>query len=295
MTQITASSVKELRVKTGAGMMDCKKALVESDGDFQSAVDWLRKKGHASAAKRSERTAAEGLVALEVQGNKAVVIELNSETDFVARNEKFQGLIHNILKIAFDCNSLGELGKAAYPGTNRIVKDEILENIAVIGEKINLGRFDTISVDEGVIASYTHNEVVANAGKIVVLVALESKADKEKLNTLGKQLAMHIAAAKPEALNIEDVNAENLDREKQIFADQAKASGKPDNIIEKMVGGRVNKYYQEVVLLEQIFVMDNKTKISELLENFAKENGTTVAIKDFIRYELGEGVSKTEG
>jgi elongation factor Ts len=294
MTQITANLVKELREKTGVGMMDCKKALVESNGDFQAAIDWLRTKGHASAAKRSERIAAEGLVALEIQGNKAAIIELNSETDFVARNEKFQDLIHNLLKIAFDCKSLNDLENAEYPKTKRSVKDEILENMAVIGEKINLNRFDTISVNEGLIVSYIHNEIVPGAGKIAVLIALESKANKEKLNALGKQLAMHIAAAKPEALNVEDVSTENLDREKQIFTDQARASGKPDNIIEKMVGGRISKYYQEVVLLEQVFVIDNKTKISALLADFAKENGTTVAIKGFIRYELGERISKTE-
>ncbi len=292
MVAITANLVKELREKTGAGMMDCKKALVENQGDFQLAIDWLRKKGHAAAAKRSDRTAAEGLVALKVKDNRATMIELNSETDFVARNEKFQDLLLGILEVSVSCNSLEELENAKYPGADRSVKDEIIECTSIIGEKIILGRMQSISVENGVIVPYVHNAVIPNAGKIAVLVAIESSfGDIEKLSSLGKQIAMHIAAARPDALNIDEVDPEALDREKQIFVEQARESGKPDNVIDKMIQGRIKKYYQEVVLLEQTFVIDNKTKISDVLSSFAKDNDTDIAIKGFIRYELGESKS----
>lgn len=294
MSNITANLVKELREKTGVGMMDCKKALTETNGDFEAAVDWLRKKGYASAAKRSGKTAAEGMVAVSIAGNKGVCIELNSETDFVARNDKFQALINNILKVAINSTSIEQLKESKYPGTDKSIQDEIIENVAVIGENINLRRFGIVTVKEGVVASYVHNAIIPNAGKIAVMVGLESTADKEKLSALGKQIAMHIAAAKPEVLDISEVKADDLEREKQIFIDQARASGKPDNIIEKMVGGRVSKYYQEVVLLEQISILDNKTKISELLANFAKETGAQTSISGFVRFELGDGVVKTE-
>lgn len=287
MVNITAGLVKELREKTGAGMMDCKKALLENDGDIASSIDWLRKKGHAAAAKKAGRDTAEGLVGLKIDGTSAVVVELNSETDFVARNEKFQNLMKNILQIASGCNSLEELEVAKYTDGDKTVKDSVSEHVGIVGENIALKRFKKLGVDNGVVAGYVHNSIMEDAGKIAVLVALESDGDPSKLNELGKQIAMHIAAARPEALTKEEVSSENIEREKQIFSEQAKASGKPDNIIEKMVIGRLQKYYQEVVLLEQVFVMDNKTKIADLVNNFANELGKDVTIKGFIRYELG--------
>lgn len=288
MTTITASLVKDLREKTGAGMMDCKKALVENNADLEAAVDWLRKKGHAAAAKKAGRATAEGMVGLVVEGNTGAAVELNSETDFVARNEKFQALLSNILKVSVGCKDLSELENAKYAGEDRAVKDVVAEHVGIVGENISLKRCSRVEVEKGVVVSYVHNEIMPNAGKIAVLIGLESDLDHELLKGFGKQLAMHIAAAKPEALDREGVSSASIDKEKEIFTEQAKASGKPDNIIEKMVVGRIQKYYQEVVLLEQVFVMDNKTKISDLVNSFAKEHGKDVKIKEFIRYELGE-------
>lgn len=292
MVEITASLVKDLREKTGAGMMDCKKALVETNGDLEASIDWLRKKGHAAASKKADRVTAEGVVGVNVKGKTGVAIELNSETDFVARNEKFQKLTKNILAVAVDCDSLSSLESAEYLNENKKVKDVIAEHIGIVGENISLSRFAKLEVKHGVVSSYVHNSIMDNAGKIAVLVALESELDEDKLSSFGKQLAMHIAAAKPEVLTKEEVSPESIEREKSIFAEQSKASGKPDAIIEKMMVGRLQKYYQEIVLLEQVFVMDNKTKISDLVNNFSKESGKDVKIKGFIRYELGEGVSK---
>lgn len=291
---ITAKMVQDLRARTGAGMMDCKKALTETAGDMEASIDWLRKKGHATASKKAGRVAAEGVVSLSVSNNKGIAIEVNSETDFVARNEEFQEFVKNITTAAMDCDSFSDLENAIYPGTDKSIKDEVINKISTIGENITLRRFDKISVKNGVICSYIHNIIAGNCGKIAVLIGLESNADQDKLNSLGKQIAMHIAAAKPDVLNIADVSQDNLDREKQIFSEQARASGKPDSIIEKMVGGRIKKYYQEVVLLEQVFVVDNKTKISDLLSDFAKDNGSEVKINKFIRFELGEGVTTSE-
>lgn len=294
MVEITAGLVKELREKTGAGMMDCKKALVESSGDFEVAVDWLRKKGLSAAAKKSGREAAEGLVIIATDKNKAVVVELNAETDFVARNDKFQALAKNIANIALAGDyTLEQLSNTTYPGSSQNVEETIKEHIAVIGENMNLRRLEYLNIDHGVIASYMHNAISEGLGKIAVLVALESTGDKAKLHDLGKKIAMHIAASRPESLDTSSVNPEALEREKVIFAEQARNSGKPDNIIEKMVEGRVKKYYQEVVLLEQIYVMDNKTPISQVLVDAAKEIGSPVSIKAFIRYELGEGIERT--
>lgn len=295
MVEITASLVKELREKSGAGMMDCKKALVECSGVFEEAVDWLRKKGLSAAAKKSGREAAEGLVAVKVDRNKAAIIELNAETDFVARNDKFQVLARNIVKVALDDGQdIESLKNAKYPEGSQTISEAITDHIAVIGENMNLRRVNYISVDDGAISSYIHNAIANGLGKIGVLVALESTGDREKLLELGKKVAMHVAAARPLSLDIESVDSEALEREKQIFADQARASGKPDNIIEKMVEGRIKKYYQEVVLLEQIFVMDNKTSISQVLAEAAKEIGAPVSLKGFLRYELGEGIERTQ-
>jgi elongation factor Ts len=293
MAEITASLVKDLREKTGAGMMDCKKALTECNGDFEAAVDWLRKKGLAAAAKKAGRVAAEGLVGAIVKGKVGAAVELNSETDFVARNESFQVLVKTVTELALNSDgNIETLKKAAYPDTGRDVEAEIANHVAVIGENMNLRRIAKLQVSNGVVVSYVHNAVVPSLGKIAVLIALESTAAEDKLNTLGKQLAMHIAAAKPEALTTEEVDQEKLAREKAIFSDQARASGKPENIIEKMVEGRVRKYYEEVVLLEQVFVIDGKTKISEVVENASKEFGAPVKIAGFVRYALGEGIEQ---
>jgi len=295
MSEITATLVKELREKSGAGMMDCKKALIECSGNFEEAVDWLRKKGLSAAAKKSGREAAEGLIGIAVEGNKAAVIELNAETDFVARNDKFQNLTRNVVKIAISGNhDLEQLKNAAYPDSSMNVQDAITDHIATIGENMNLRRVGHLHVDNGVVASYVHNSISDGLGKIGVLVALESTGDKQKLLDLGKRIAMHVAAARPESLDTSSVDPAALEREKQIFIDQARASGKPENIIEKMVEGRVKKYYQETVLLEQIFVMDNKTPISQVIADAAKEIGAPIVLKGFLRYELGEGIERTQ-
>lgn len=295
MTEIKAADVKELREKTGAGMMDCKKALAENKGDIQAAIDWLRKKGIASAAKKTGRTAAEGVVGALVSGKTGAVIELNSETDFVARNDKFQALALEINKLALKSGATVEQLKAAsYPSTGRTIADEITENISVIGENLNLRRSAVLSVKQGVVTSYVHNAIIPGLGKIAVLVALESSAPEEKLAALAKQLAMHIAAAKPEALTTQEVSREAVEREKSIFSEQARASGKPDNIIEKMIEGRIRKYYEEVVLMEQPFIMDGKTKISDVIQQAAKEMGSELKLTGFIRYALGEGIEQTK-
>lgn len=294
MAEITASLVKDLREKTGAGMMDCKKALQECAGNFEEAVDWLRKKGLSAAAKKSGREAAEGLVGLNVDNNNAVMVELNAETDFVARNDKFQDLVRNVLSVGISKNmNVDELKESTYPGFAN-VQAAITDLIAIIGENMNLRRVAYLSVDEGVIASYVHNSIAEGLGKIGVLVALKSSGDKAKLLELGKKIAMHIAAARPESLDIATVNQQALLREKEIFAEQARNSGKPENIVEKMVEGRVKKYYQETVLLEQIFVMDNKTPIAQVVEEAAKEIGSPITLTGFLRFELGEGIERTQ-
>ncbi|MEQ9115565.1 MAG: translation elongation factor Ts [Rickettsiales bacterium] len=290
MAQITASLVKDLREKTGAGMMDCKKALQECDGDFESAVDWLRKKGHALAGKKSGRVAAEGLVAVAVDGSKGVAVELNAETDFVARNENFQELVSNVVHTAMEVENVEELSEKKCMNASKSVKEEIVDAIAVIGENMNLRRMSSLEVSSGIVASYVHNSVKENVGKIAVLVAIESDKVTPDLEQLGKQIAMHVAAAKPVALTSSEVDSSLVEREKAIFFEQAKASGKPDNIVEKMVEGRVNKFYKEVVLLEQLFVIDGKTPVKDVVNSFAKEHNTEVEIKGFIRYEVGEGI-----
>lgn len=294
MTEISAALVKKLRESTGAGMMDCKKALQECNGDFESSVDWLRKKGHATASKKSGRVAAEGLVAVAVSGNIGVAVELNAETDFVARNDKFQSLVARVVKTALKVDSIDELKKAKCEDSSKTVEEEIVDNIATIGENMNLRRMIKLHVKQGVIASYVHNTVMPNVGKIAVLVALEAEKVTSELENLGKQIAMHIAAAKPISLNTDNVEQSLIDREKDIFKEQAKASGKPDNIIEKMIEGRIRKFFQEVVLLEQAFVIDNKTAIKDVVQSFAKEHNNKVELKSFVRFELGEGIEIEE-
>lgn len=294
MVQITATLVKDLREKTGAGMMDCKKALQECNGEFEAAIDWLRKKGHALAGKKSGRVAAEGLVAVAVEGEQGVAVELNAETDFVARNEKFQNLVKRVVATALKVDNFDELKAAICEGSTKNVEEEIVEHVAVIGENMSLRRMAKIHVNKGIVASYVHNAVAPNIGKIAVLVGLEAEKKTDGLEQLGKQIAMHVAAAKPIALTSQEVDSEVVEREKSIFSEQAKASGKPENIIEKMVEGRIRKFYQEVVLLEQAFVMDGKTPVKEVVDNFAKEHNNKVTITGFIRFELGEGIEVEE-
>ncbi len=296
MTTASPANIKQLRETTGAGMLDCKKALEENNGNMDAAVDWLRKKGLAAAAKKSGRVAAEGVVAVSVEGLKGAMIELNSETDFVARNELFQQIARTVAEVAVrnDLDDIEELKKHAYPGSGRSVVDEVANAVGVIGENISLRRVAMLGVTHGIVASYIHNTVVPGMGKIGILVGVESNGDKAKLEALGKQIAMHIAAARPEALSTEQVDAEKLARERAVFKDQALASGKPENVIEKMVEGRVRKYYEEVVLLEQVFVVDGKTKVSDVVAQAAKEIGAPVKITGFIRYTLGEGIEKQQ-
>ncbi len=284
------SLIKKLRETTGCGIADCNKALAETGGDFEQAVDWLRKKGLSSAAKKSGRVTSEGVVAVAIEGGKAAVIEVNSETDFVARNQKFQEFV---TKISVEALAFGDdIAKF------QAEKDqEVKAQIGVIGENINIRRIAYLAVSNGVIVNYIHNAIAQNMGKIAVLVALESPAVKEvaqeKLQEFGKQIAMHIAAAKPDALSVENVDPAKLARESEIFKEQARASGKPENIIEKMIQGRIRKYHEEVVLLEQNFVMDDKVKIKDLLAQFSKENGET-KISAFKLFVLGEGIEKKE-
>jgi elongation factor Ts len=295
MAEITASLVKQLRDKTGAGMMDCKKALIETDADVEQAVDWLRKNGLAAAAKKAGRVAAEGLVGVAIEGARGAVVEINSETDFVARNEDFQRFVGDVAGVALATGGdVAAVGAADYPSRNRSVAEELTELVGKIGENIVFRRRAGLSVETGVVASYVHNSAAPGLGKIGVLVALESSADVEALDQFGRQLAMHVAATRPEAVTRDEVDQSTLDRERAILAEQARAAGKPENIVEKMVEGRLRKYYEEVVLSEQIFVIDNETRIDKAVEEKAKELGAPIAIKGFVRFELGEGVEKDE-
>ncbi|HEU4499482.1 MAG TPA: translation elongation factor Ts [Sphingomicrobium sp.] len=294
MAEITAASVKELRERTGAGMMDCKKALAENDGDMEASVDWLRAKGLAAAAKKAGRTAAEGLVGVAVAGTKGAVVEVNSETDFVAKNEQFQDFVRNVSTLALEANGdIEALKGAAYP-TGGTVEEKLTDNIATIGENQSLRRTALLSVGEGAVVSYVHNAVVPGMGKIGVLVALEGAAPAETLQTLGKQIAMHIAAANPLALNADELDPALIERERAIAVEKAKESGKPDNIVEKMVEGSMAKFRKENALLSQLFVIDNKTPVADVVAGAAKEAGSPIALKAFERFQLGEGIEKAE-
>lgn len=295
MAEITATLVKDLREKTGAGMMDCKKALTETGGDMEAAVDWLRKKGLSAAAKKAGRVAAEGLVAIATAGKKAAMVEVNAETDFVARNDKFQGFALQTSKIALEVGADAEKLKNAKYQDSSTVQDVLTTLVATVGENMSLRRAALLSVSQGVVASYVHNALAPNLGKIGVLVALESAGDAAKLLEIGKQIAMHVAASRPEFLRIEDVDAKSLERERNVLADQARASGKPEGIIAKMVEGRLRKYYEEVVLLEQIYVVDGENRVAQVIENASKTLGTPVKVTGFVRYQLGEGIEKSEG
>ena len=293
MPEITAALVKELREKTGAGMMDCKKALTENAGDLETAVDWLRKKGLAAAAKKAGRVAAEGLIGLATEGTRGALVEVNSETDFVARNDKFQSFVGQVAALALEAGGdLEALKAAAYPGTGRTVDEELTQLISVIGENLNLRRIAAASVREGVVASYVHNQAAPGLGKIGVLVALESGGDQDQLAALGKQLAMHVAASAPQAIDSGNVDPAALERERDVLAEQARASGKPEEIIAKMVEGRLRKYYEEVRLLEQTFVIDGETKVRKVLDNASTDLGTAVTVNAFYRFQLGEGIDR---
>lgn len=292
MADITAAAVKELREKSGAGMMDCKKALTENNGDMDAAIDWLRTKGLATAAKKSSRTAAEGLVGVAVVGTRGAAVEVNSETDFVAKNEQFQDFVRNVTTLALTAGAeIGALGAAAYPGGGTVT-EKLTSNIATIGENQTLRRARIVEVSQGAVVSYIHNSVAPGLGKIGVLVAIEGDAPVADIEAVGKQVAMHIAAAFPLALNESDLDPAVIERERAIAAEKAAESGKPAEIVEKMVQGAVAKFRKENALLSQVFVIDNKTPIAQVIASAAKAAGGSMVLKDYVRFQLGEGIEK---
>lgn len=294
MADVTAATVKELRERSGAGMMDCKKALGETGGDMEAAIDWLRAKGLASAAKKSGRVAAEGLVGVAVEGTRGAVIEVNSETDFVAKNEQFQEFVAAVSAIALKQGGDVQAVLAANYPSGGTVQDKLTSNVATIGENQSIRRAKALSVGDGVVVPYVHNAAGPGMGKIGVLVALESGADKAELESLGKQLAMHIAAANPLALRADDLDPELIERERAIATEKANESGKPADIIAKMVEGGLGKFRKDNALLSQLFVMDNKTKVEDVVAAKAKELGSPVTLADYVRFQLGEGIEKKE-
>lgn len=290
---ISAQMVKELREKTGAGMMDCKAALTETSGDMEAAVDWLRKKGLSKAAKKAGRVAAEGLVGVAAGGTVAAVVEVNSETDFVARNPAFQQLVSSVAAVALTVDGDRDAtAGAAYPGKGHSVEDELKEAIATIGENMNLRRSTALKVGQGVVATYVHSATADGLGKIGVLVALESSANPAVLTEIGRKVAMHVAATSPLALTAEEIPEAEVARERAVYADQARQSGKPENIIEKMVEGRMRKFYEEVTLLKQAFVLDPEKTVEQAVEAVAKDAGAPIKVTGFVRYALGEGIEK---
>jgi len=292
---LTASMVKELREKSGAGMMDCKKALSENNGQMEDAIDWLRKKGLASVSKKSGRVAAEGLVGINVKNNSGVIIEINSETDFVSRNEIFQNFVKNCGELALSKKSnIEELKKLPYPDSERTVDEELANNIATIGENMNIRRLEFLEVSEGGLFSYIHNSTAEGLGRLGVLVSLKSKLKVDELSALGKQIAMHVAATSPKSLSIDDLDEQIVNRERQVLIDQAIASGKPKEIADKIVQGRMHKFYQEVVLNEQVSVLDGETKIKDLVKNFAKEKNSDIELTGFKMIKLGDGIEVEE-
>ena len=293
MAEITAAMVRDLREKTGAGMMDCKKALAETNGDLDAAIDWLRKKGLSAAAKKAGRVAAEGLIAVAIKDNAGAVVEVNAETDFVARNPQFQALAGSIAQVALSAgDDIATLEAAAFPGTGRTVKEEITQAIATIGENMTLRRAKKMTVDGGVVVAYVHSALADGLGKLGVLVGLKSTGKREVLEQFGKQLAMHIAAANPQATTIQDLDQAAVERERAVLTEQAAGSGKPADIVAKMVEGRIRKFYQEVVLLEQTFVIDGETQVAKAVEKAAKDAGAPIEVTGFVRYQLGEGIEK---
>ena len=295
MSAVTAATVKELRERSGAGMMDCKKALAETNGDIEAAVDWLRTKGLAAAAKKSSRTAAEGLVGVATNGAKGSVVEVNSETDFVAKNEQFQDFVRNVSQVALETGAADAdaLLAANYPAGGT-VQDALTNNVATIGENQTVRRVKNLAVKEGAVVAYVHNAAATNLGKIGVLVALESSAGADVLEPLGKQIAMHIAAAFPLALNGDGLDAETVARERAIAEEKAAESGKPADVVAKMVDGAIAKYRKENALLSQLFVMDGKTSVAEVVAAAGREAGATITLTDYARFQLGEGIEKKE-
>ncbi len=295
MADFTVADVKALREKTGAGMMDAKKALTEAGGDIEAAVDALRAKGLATAQKKSSRTAAEGLVGVAVTGTKGVAVEVNSETDFVAKNDKFQDFVRKTTEVALGVqgDEIDALTAAAYPDGGTVA-DKLTDNVATIGENQQVRRMKSVAVESGVVVPYMHNAAAANLGKIGVLVALESTASADALEPLGKQLAMHIAAAFPQALDADSLDPAVIERERKIAAEKAAESGKPENVQEKMVEGAIKKFAKENALLSQLFVMDNKTPIADVVAQAGKKAGAEIVLKDYVRFQLGEGIEKKE-
>jgi len=290
MAEITAALVKDLRDKTGAGMMDCKRALSESGGDLEAAIDWLRKKGLSAAAKKSGRVAAEGLVGVASAPNRAAMVEVNAETDFVARNEAFQAFVEQVARIALLIgDDVAALAAADYPGADRTVAEELTHLIATVGENMTIRRAKVLSVSHGVVATYVHQALRPGLGKIGVLVAVEAQGELSALETLGRQVGMHVAATRPDALDIDAVDPAALERERAILTEQARASGKPDNVIEKMIDGRVRKYYEEVVLLEQVWVHDGESRVKAVVQKAGAK------LTGFARFQLGEGIDKQTG
>ena len=294
MAQITAALVKELREKTGAGMMDCKKALGENDGDVEASIDWLRTKGLATAAKKAGRIASEGLVGIAIDGTKGAVVEINAETDFVARNEEFQGAVREIATLALAANGDTDALASAATASGDTVKDFLVKMVARIGENMSLRRTTSLSVPQGVVTSYMHNAVTDGLGKIGVLVGLQTTATGNGVAELGKKIAMHVAATAPLALSVESLDPADVQKERDALIAEARESGKPEAIIEKMVDGRMSKFYKESVLLEQIFVMDGERTIAQVIEDEAKTLGASVELTGFARMALGEGIEKVE-
>ncbi|MCJ9670143.1 translation elongation factor Ts [Neorhizobium sp. BETTINA12A] len=295
MAEITAALVKELREKSGAGMMDCKKALTETNGDIEAAIDWLRAKGISKADKKSGRTAAEGLIGIASAGHRAVVIELNSETDFVARNDAFQDLVRGVASVALTTDgSVEAISAATYPASGKPVADTIKDAIATIGENMTLRRAALLQVEHGVVATYVHNAAGDGIGKLGVLVALKSVGDKEVLSSIGRQVAMHIAATNPLAIRAEEVDAAVAERERNVFIEQSRASGKPEAIIEKMVDGRMRKFFEEVALLSQAFVVNPEVTVGQAVKDAEKLAGASIEVVGMARLLLGEGVEKEE-
>lgn len=296
MAEISAALVKELREKTSAGMMDCKKALVETGGDLKAAIDWLRTKGLSAAEKKAGRVASEGLIGISVEGAAGAMVEVNAETDFVARNEEFQAFVQTVADLARETEAgLEGLKAAPYPETGRTVGEELIHMIATIGENMTLRRVQVMKADKGILSSYVHNALTPGLGRIGVLVALESEADAAKLETIGKQISMHVAAAKPLAVSRDRLDPAKVSRERDFLAKQARESGKPDDIIEKMLEGRMRKFFEEVCLLDQTFVIDGETKVEKVLETAGKDAGGPVSVSAFGLFVLGEGIEKKKG
>ncbi len=292
---ISAALVKQLRDMTGAGMMDCKAALTETNGDLNAAVDWLRAKGISKADKKAGRTAAEGLIGVAGDATSAVVVEVNSETDFVARNSAFQELVANIARVALTTDgSAAAVAEATYPGTGKSVADTVREAVGTIGENLTFRRSARLAVRQGVVGTYVHNQVADGLGKIGVLVAVETAGDRDAAAAIARQIAMHVAAASPLALTDAEVDPAAVARERAIFAEQARESGKPENIIEKMVEGRMRKFFEEVVLLKQAFVVNPDVTVAEALKQAEKDIGAPATVTGFVRFALGEGIERAE-